>query len=147
MARCSPAAECFSHFRPRGKLACHGYVMKHVWISAELRGGAQRIKRRLGGSVWQGIVFRPPETSRSLGTPQIAFQILIFNSFGKRFFFPERKYFQNQRKKSRFVLGFVPKTRIRIFWGSRSGNSSSGSKPESTGPKMWCISVLVWRAL
>ena len=67
-ARCSPAAECsFSHFRPRGKLACHGYIMKHVWISAELRGGARRIKRRLAGFIWQGIAFRLPETSRSLG--------------------------------------------------------------------------------
>ena len=30
-ARCPPAAECFfSHFRPRCKLACHGYIMKHA---------------------------------------------------------------------------------------------------------------------
>ena len=52
LARCSPAAECFfSHFRPWGKLACHGYIMKHGWISAELRGGARCIKRRLAGSI------------------------------------------------------------------------------------------------
>ena len=79
LARCPPAAEClFSHFRPRGNIACHGYIMKHVWISAELRGGARRIKRRSAGSIWQGIAFRPPETSRSLGTPQTVFQMLIF---------------------------------------------------------------------
>ena len=79
LARCSPAPECFfSHFRPRGKLACHGYIMKHVWMSAELRGGAWRIKRRLAGSIWQGIAFRLPETSRSFGTPQIVFEFLIF---------------------------------------------------------------------
>ena len=53
--------------------ACHGYIKKHVWISAELRGGARRIKRLLAGSIWQGIAFRLPETSRSLGTPQIVF--------------------------------------------------------------------------
>ena len=75
LARCSPAAKCFfSHFRPRGKLACHGNIMKHVWISAKLRGGARRIKRRLAGSIWQGIAFRLPETSRLLGTPQIVFK-------------------------------------------------------------------------
>ena len=28
------------------KQGCHGYMMKHVWISAELCGGAPRIKRR-----------------------------------------------------------------------------------------------------
>ena len=79
LARCSPAAEgFFSHFRPRGKLACHGYIMKHVWISAELRGGAWRIKRRLAGSIWQGIAFRLPEMSRSLETPQIVLQFSIF---------------------------------------------------------------------
>ena len=68
----------FSHFLPQGKLACHGFIMTHVWILAELRGGVRRIKRRLAGSVWQGIAFRLPETSRSLGTPQIVFQILVF---------------------------------------------------------------------
>ena len=51
--------------------------MKHVWISAERRGGARRIERRLAGSIWQGIAFRFPETSWSLGTPQTVFQILI----------------------------------------------------------------------
>ena len=65
-------------FRPRGKLACHGYIMKHVWILAELRGGARRIKRRLSGSIWQAIAFRLPETSRSLETPHFFFQIMIF---------------------------------------------------------------------
>ena len=70
-----PAAECFfSHFRPRGKLACHGYIMKHVWILAELLGGARRIKGRLAGSIWQGIAFRLPETIRSLGIPQLVFK-------------------------------------------------------------------------
>ena len=49
--------------------------MKHVWISAELRGGSWRIKRRLAGSIWHGIASRLPETSRSLGTPQIVVQI------------------------------------------------------------------------
>ena len=79
MSRCFPAPEhLFSHFRPGGKLACHGYIVKHVWISIELRGGDRRIKRRLAGSIWQGIAFRLPETSRSLGTPQTVFQILIF---------------------------------------------------------------------
>ena len=79
LARCSPTVECFlSHFRPRGKLACHWDIMKHAWISAELRGGARSIKRRLAGSIWQGIAFRLPETSRSLGTTQSDFQILIF---------------------------------------------------------------------
>ena len=40
--RCYLAAKCFfSHFRPQGELTCHGYIMKHVWISAELRGGAR----------------------------------------------------------------------------------------------------------
>ena len=79
LARCSPAPECFfSHFRPRGKLACHGYIMKHVWISAELRDGARRIKNRLAGSFWQGFAFRLPETSRSFGTPQIVFGFFIF---------------------------------------------------------------------
>ena len=38
----------------------------------------RRSARRLAGSIWQGIAFRLPETSRSLGTPQIVFQILIF---------------------------------------------------------------------
>ena len=80
LARCSPAAECFfSHFRPRGKLVCHGYIMKHVWISAKLRGGARRIKRRLAGSIWQEIAFRLPDTSRSLGTPQIVFSNFELN--------------------------------------------------------------------
>ena len=75
LARCSPAAECsFSDFRPRGKLACRGYMMKHVWISAELRGGARRIKRHLAGSFRQGVAFRLSEMSRSLGTPQIVFK-------------------------------------------------------------------------
>ena len=79
LARCSPAAECFfSRFRPRGKLACYGYIIKHACISAELRGGARRIKLRLAGSIWQGIASRPPETSRSLGTPHVVFQNLIF---------------------------------------------------------------------
>ena len=67
-----------SHFRPRGKLACHGYIIQHVWISAELRGGARRIKRRLAGSIWHGIAFHLLETSKSLGTPQSVVQILIF---------------------------------------------------------------------
>ena len=84
LARCSPATACFlSHFRPRGKLACHGYIMERVWISAELRGGARRIKRRLAGSIWLGIAFRLPETSRSLGTPKIVVQILIICVKGK----------------------------------------------------------------
>ena len=59
--------------------------MKHVWVSAEFHGGARRIERRLAGSIPQGIAFRLPETSRSLGTPQISssnFDILInFYSF------------------------------------------------------------------
>ena len=77
-ARCSPAAEgFFSYFRRRGKLTCHGYIMKHVWISAKLRGSARRIKRRSSGSIWQGIAFRVAETSRSRGTSQIVLQILI----------------------------------------------------------------------
>ena len=80
LARCSPAAECFfSHFRPRGQLACHGYITKHVWLSTKLRGGARRIKRRLAGSICEGIAFRLPETSRSLGTPQqTVLQVLTF---------------------------------------------------------------------
>ena len=49
-------------------------IRTHVWISAELRGGARRIKRRLAGSFWQGIAFRLPETSRSLGTPKLFFK-------------------------------------------------------------------------
>ena len=52
------------------------YVMKHVWISADLRGGARRIKRRSAGSIWQGTAFRLPETSKSPGTPQIVFSNL-----------------------------------------------------------------------
>ena len=83
LARCSPTAECFfPHFRPRGKLAYHGYVVKHVWISAELRGGARRIKRRLAAYLvlyLQAIAFRLPETSWSLETPQIVLQTLIFD--------------------------------------------------------------------
>ena len=55
--------------------------MKHVWNSAELRGGARRIKRRLAGSIWQGIVFCLPETSRSRGTPKIVFQIFMLFFF------------------------------------------------------------------
>ena len=44
LARCSPAVEgFFSRLPPRGKLACHGYI---IWISAELRSGARGIKRR-----------------------------------------------------------------------------------------------------
>ena len=80
LACCSSSAECFfSRFRPRGKLACHGYIMNHVLISAELRGGARRIiKRRLAGFIWQEIAFRLPETSRSLRAPHIVFQNLIF---------------------------------------------------------------------
>ena len=53
--------------------------MKHAWISAELCGGARNIKRRLAGAIWQGIAFRLPETSSSLGTHQNFFQILIFD--------------------------------------------------------------------
>ena len=81
LARCSPAAECFfSHFRSWGKLACHGYIMKHVWISAELRCGARRIKRLLAGSIWHEIAFRLPETSRSIATPQIVlFRSTVFD--------------------------------------------------------------------
>ena len=41
-------------------------------------GGVRRIKRRLADSIWQGIAFGLPETSRSLGTPQIVFHNLIF---------------------------------------------------------------------
>ena len=42
MARCSPAAEgFFLHFTQRGELGCHGYILKHLWISAELRSGAR----------------------------------------------------------------------------------------------------------
>ena len=79
LARCSPAAEgFFSHCRPEGELACHGYILKHVWISAELRGGAWHIKRRLAGSIWQGIAFRLPEAGRPFGTPHFVFEILIF---------------------------------------------------------------------
>ena len=52
--------------------------MKHAWISAEILGGARCIKCRLSGSLWQGIAFRLPETSRSLGTPHFFIQILIF---------------------------------------------------------------------
>lgn len=37
----------FSHILPRGKLASHGYIMKHVWISVELRGFARPIKKSL----------------------------------------------------------------------------------------------------
>ena len=51
--------------------------MKHVWISAEPRGGVRRIKRHLADSVWQGIAFRLPETSRSLATLHIVLQILM----------------------------------------------------------------------
>ena len=36
---------------------------------------------------------------------------LAFNSFGKRFFCQNENIFQNSRKKSRFVLGFAPKSR------------------------------------
>ena len=68
----------FSHFRPRDNLACHGCILKHVWISAERWGGVRRIKRRLAGSIYQGMAFRLPETSRSLGTPQIVFKFLYF---------------------------------------------------------------------
>ena len=87
LACCSPAPEgFFSHFWPRSKLACDGwYITKHVWISAELHGGARRIKRRLAGSIWHGIAFRLPETSRSLATTQIVFEILI--NFSKFLFF------------------------------------------------------------
>ena len=67
----------FPHFRPRGKLAYHWYIMKRVLISAELRGGARRIKLRLA-SYLEGIAFCLHETSRSLGTPQIVFQMLKF---------------------------------------------------------------------
>ena len=63
----------FLAFRPWGKLAFHGYNIKHIWISAELRRGARRSKRRLAGLSWQGIAFRPPETSRSLAEPQIVY--------------------------------------------------------------------------
>ena len=52
--------------------------MKHAWILAELRGGVLRIKRRLRGSIWQRIVFRLPETSKSLATPPLVFQFLVF---------------------------------------------------------------------
>ena len=30
----------------------------------EFCGGARRVKRRLAGSIWQGITFHPPETNR-----------------------------------------------------------------------------------
>ena len=99
LARCSPAAECvFSHFRPRGKLACHGYIMKHVWISAEPRGGARRIKRCLAGSIWQRIAFRLPETSRSLGAPVTRNTPKCFSNFG---------YFEDTSRKNYIFLFFV----------------------------------------
>ena len=73
LAPCSPAPEgFFSHFRPRGKLACPEYLMKHVWISAELRGSARRIKRRSADSIWQVVVFRLPEKNRSFATLYLA---------------------------------------------------------------------------
>ena len=58
--------------------------MKHAWISAELRAGA----RRLAGSIWQGIAFRLPETSRSLGTPLIVFSNfdILMNFYNFLFF-------------------------------------------------------------
>ena len=60
--------------------------MKHVWISVELLGDARRIERRRAGSIWQGIAFRLPETSRSFGTPQFVLQILV-NFYNFLFFF------------------------------------------------------------
>ena len=84
------------------------YIMKHVWISAELRGGARRIIRRLAGCIWQGIAFRLPETSRSFGTPHIVFQMLIFNGFGKRFLFSRIKLFPESEEKIAFGSGFPP---------------------------------------
>ena len=53
------------------------YMMKHVWISDELRGGDRRLKRRWVDSIWQGIAFRLTEIRRSLGTPEIVFQTSI----------------------------------------------------------------------
>ena len=81
--------------------------MKQVWISAEHRGGARRIKRRLAGSILQGIAFRLPETSRSLGTPQIVFQNLIY--FYKLLpFFVLRCYFR--KKMARYSTNLTSST-------------------------------------
>ena len=133
MARCSPAPEgFFSHFRPRGKLACDGYIMKHVWISALLRGGARRIKRRLAGSIWHGIAFRLRETSRSIATPQNIFQILI-NSYNFLFFFV---LFVKKWPATRPVLHrllFLSPALSSCSSRSRSSRSSSPSTMAAAG--------------
>ena len=56
-----------------GQASLHGYIIKHAWISAKLRGGVRGIKRRLAGSIWQGIAFRLPETSGHLEHPKLYF--------------------------------------------------------------------------
>ena len=83
-------------------------LWKHVWISAELRGGARRIKRRLAGSTCQGIAFCLPETSRSIGTPQIISQILIFKQFRRTFFFFQNENISRIRGKNRVSFWVSP---------------------------------------
>ena len=56
-----------------GQASLPWYTMTHVWISAELRGGARRIERRTARPIWQGKAFRLPEASRSFGIPQNCF--------------------------------------------------------------------------
>ena len=70
-----------------GKLACHGYIMKHVWISAELRGGARRIKRRLAGSIWQGIASASLRRAGHLAHPKLFLKFDIVINFYKILFF------------------------------------------------------------
>ena len=83
LARCYSAPEgFFSHFRPRGKLACHGYIMKHVCISAELRGGVRRIKRRLADHLARDCV--PPSRDEQV-TRKTPIFFLHFNKL-LRFF-------------------------------------------------------------
>ena len=85
--RSSSAERFFSQFRPRAKLSCHRYFMKHVWISAELCGGARRIKRRLAGNTWLGIIPLPWDEQVTWNTPN-SFQILMIciNCYNYLFF-------------------------------------------------------------
>ena len=59
----------FSHFRLRGKQGGHRYITTHVWILAELRGGAPSIQHRRAGSFFQGVAFRLAEAIRGMEKP------------------------------------------------------------------------------
>ena len=60
---------CLSRLRLRGKQGIHRCIATHVWIPAELRGGALEHPTSLSGLLRQGVAFRLAEPRRSKGKP------------------------------------------------------------------------------